>query len=1047
MTQIDKSAPATPATGLSPVKQALVEIRRLRAELDDARRGQREPIAVVGMAVRLPGRIASPERFWQALAAGEDLIGTIPPERWRADSWCGADPDEPGTMYDIHGGFLDDIELFDAEFFGIHAREAASMDPQHRILLELSWEALERSGIDPRSLADSSTGVWLGLSNSDYARRLMNDPVRIDGYTGIGAAASMAAGHIAYLLGLHGPAEVLDTACSSSLVAIHHAVQSLRCGETGLAIVGGANLMLSPEIHVSFSRTGMLSRTGHCRTFDAEADGYARSEGCAVVVLRRLSDALRLGDRVLAVIRGSAVNQDGRSAGITAPNGPAQEAVMRAALRDAGLAPGEIGYVEAHGTGTPLGDPMEWRAIGSVYGDGRSPSAPLYVGSVKTNLGHTEAAAGLVGLIKAILMLEPGRSIPQHLHFTNPNPKIDWEHWPMRVPTAPAPWHEGVRRAAVSSFGFSGTNAHVILESPAVDAALASRAALPLTSFNRKRFWFGDSPVTEWQKDADRAWQSAIEAAATQSHLGPLGWNPQTYPERWAALERLMLAHAAATLAALPGFPHATAASLDEVMDRCKFRSIYRRLVQRWLRALVRDGQLVEADGRYAPVAGANAVDLESCWRDVEHCLAHEPGTLSYFRRCGMLLPAVLTGKVDPLETLFPDGSFSLAEAIYEEGAEARYSNRIVAESVRAFVEHRTEKRRIRLLELGGGTGGTTAAVLPLLRSALVEYWFTDVSELFLNRARRKFAAFDCMRYALIDLDHESQPDSMRSGSFDVILAANVVHASRNIPAALDKARRLLAPGGALVLLETTTHQACFDMSIGLIEGWQHFEDSERADHPLLDAATWCEQLRRSGFEAPTFIPESGSPAAWIGQHILLARRSLQDAERTNSSTTTGQSQQPPSAVPTKVVVPTPAMLLELSSIDADDRADKLAACVRQTICRVFGLQISPDELGDRDRLSDLGMDSLIALELRGELAKALGLAGRIPSTIAFDTGTVGELTRSLASLIEPGAPESEAGTTSVSPAEKPVAVTAETLEGMTEEHVERLLMERMKKR
>ncbi|HEY1807680.1 MAG TPA: polyketide synthase, partial [Acidobacteriaceae bacterium] len=592
----DKSAPAASVGGLSPVKQALVEIRRLRAELDQVRRGQREPIAVIGMALRLPGGVRSPERLWEALASGEDLIGTIPEERWHAEAWRGAGPDEPGTMYDIHGGFLEDIESFDAEFFGIRPREAASMDPQHRILLELSWEALERAAIDPRSLADSSTGVWLGLSNSDYGRRLTNDVLRIDGYTGIGAAASMAAGHIAYCLGLHGPAEVIDTACSSSLVAVHRAVQSLRRGETDLAMVGGANLMLSPEIHVSFSRTGMLSRSGRCRTFDANADGYVRSEGCGVVVLRRLADARRLGDRVLGVIRGSAVNQDGRSAGITAPNGPAQEAVMRAALRDGDLSAGEIDYVEAHGTGTPLGDPMEWGALGAVYGESRGAGKPLYVGSAKTNFGHTEAVAGLVGLMKAVLMMEPERSIPPHLHFQDPTPKIDWDRWPMRVPVGLTAWpgDTGARRIAVSSFGFSGTNAHLILESPAaVDEGAAVRDEMPLTTFQRRRFWFGESPLTEWQQGLDRGWKAALAAATTHSHLGPLGWNPESYPERWAVLERLTVAHAASTLAAWPAFAQGNAATLDEVMQGCEFRPIYRRLVQRWLQALVGAGCLV----------------------------------------------------------------------------------------------------------------------------------------------------------------------------------------------------------------------------------------------------------------------------------------------------------------------------------------------------------------------------------------------------------------------------------------------------------------------
>ena len=299
---LDNGAHQAPAS--SPVRQALMEIRRLRAELEACRGGQREPIAILGIAVRLPGGVTTPERFWEALAHGEDLIGTVPPERWDAAAFSSADADEPGTIYDVHGGFLQDVDAFDAEFFGIHPREAASMDPQHRILLELTWEALERSAIDPRSLMNSQTGIWLGMTNSDYARMLLDDPRRIDGYTGIGMAGSIAAGRIAYFLGTHGPAEVVDTACSSSLVAVHQAVQSLRRGETGVAIVGAANLMLSPEVHMCFSRTGMLSRTGRCHTFDAAADGYVRSEACCVMVLRRLADARRDGDPVLAVIRG-----------------------------------------------------------------------------------------------------------------------------------------------------------------------------------------------------------------------------------------------------------------------------------------------------------------------------------------------------------------------------------------------------------------------------------------------------------------------------------------------------------------------------------------------------------------------------------------------------------------------------------------------------------------------------------------------------------------------------------------------------------------------
>ncbi len=486
MAQSDNSPqrPDPRAEELSPVKRALVEIRRLRAELEECRHGTNEPVAILGTAVRLPGGVTSPELFWKALANGEDLITTVPPERWDAHSYSSWEPDQPGTMYDLHGGFLSDIDAFDADFFGIHPREAASMDPQQRILLELTWEALERATIDARSLMKTKTGIYLGMTNSDYGRLLMEDPRTIDGYTGVGAAGSIAAGRLAYFLGTQGPAMVVDTACSSSLVAVHQAVQSLRRGETELAIVGATNLILSPEMNIGFSRTRMLSTDGRCKTFDASADGYVRAEGCCVIILKRLADAVRDRDRVLANIHGSAVNQDGRSAGITAPNGPAQEAVMREALANAALEPHAVSYVEAHGTGTPLGDPIEVQAIGAVYGIERSEASPLRIGSVKPNLGHTEAAAGLTGLIKVVLMMQPGHGIAPHLHFTQPSPQIDWRQWPIEIPKHLIPWpHESsTQYAGVSSFGFSGTNAHIIVgsaESLGEPLSLAQDAQAP----------------------------------------------------------------------------------------------------------------------------------------------------------------------------------------------------------------------------------------------------------------------------------------------------------------------------------------------------------------------------------------------------------------------------------------------------------------------------------------------------------------------------------------------------------------------------------------
>jgi myxalamid-type polyketide synthase MxaC len=428
-----------------------------------------EPIAILGIGCRFPGGAVDGESFWRLLHDGVDAISEVPPSRWDVDAYYDPDPDAPGKMSSRWGGFLADIELFDARFFGISPREASTLDPQQRLLLEVTWEALEHAGQAPAGLAHSATGVFVGIGSNDYARHIhqaLADPAgRIDAYFGTGNALASASGRLSYVLGLHGPSLSLDTACSSSLVAVHLACQSLRSGECTLALAGGVNVILSPETNINFSKARMLAADGRCKTFSAAADGYVRGEGCGMVVLKRLADALAAGDPVLAVVRGSAVNHDGPSSGLTVPSGPAQEALLRQALASAGIAAAAVGYVEAHGTGTPLGDPIEAEALARQYGAGRPAGQPLRVGSVKTNLGHLEPAAGIAGLIKTVLALER-REIPPHLHLGEPNPLIPWAESNLEVPVRPLPWEPiaGRRLAGVSSFGFTGTNAHVVVE-------------------------------------------------------------------------------------------------------------------------------------------------------------------------------------------------------------------------------------------------------------------------------------------------------------------------------------------------------------------------------------------------------------------------------------------------------------------------------------------------------------------------------------------------------------------------------------------------------
>jgi acyl transferase domain-containing protein/NADPH:quinone reductase-like Zn-dependent oxidoreductase/NAD(P)-dependent dehydrogenase (short-subunit alcohol dehydrogenase family)/SAM-dependent methyltransferase/acyl carrier protein len=458
------------------MQNALQQLRDLRGKLKAVTEAKTEPIAIVGMGCRFPGGVENPDDFWQLLSNGIDAITEIPSERWDVEKFYHPEPGVPGKISSRHGGFIGNLQEFDADFFGISPREAVSIDPQQRILLEVAWEALENAGMIPEQLAGTSTGVFIGISSNDYSSYLLNRPISdIDAYLATGNSHSTAAGRLSYTLGFTGPCLAVDTACSSSLVAVHLACQSLRNRECDIAIVGGVNRILSPEFTINFSQARMLAADGRCKTFDASADGFVRSEGCGIIILQRLGDARTTNRPIQALIRGSAINQDGRSGGLTVPNGPSQQAVIRQALANSLVNPADITYIEAHGTGTALGDPIEIGALGAVFADSHTPSKPLFVGSTKTNIGHLEAAAGIAGLIKVVLALKH-QQIPPHMHFHQPNPHIAWENLPISIPTTSTTWNsQNQRLAGVSSFGFSGTNAHVVLEQ-----ALHPTLTLPL---------------------------------------------------------------------------------------------------------------------------------------------------------------------------------------------------------------------------------------------------------------------------------------------------------------------------------------------------------------------------------------------------------------------------------------------------------------------------------------------------------------------------------------------------------------------------------------
>jgi acyl transferase domain-containing protein/SAM-dependent methyltransferase len=1486
---------------LSPVKKAIVELRQLRAKLKEAERIRNEPIAIIGMGCRFPGGANNPESLWRMLCNATDCIREVPRDRWDINEFFDPNPDAPGKMSTRWGGFLDEVGHFDADFFGISPREAASLDPQQRLFLEVCWEALENGGQSPEKLQGSSTGVFLGIASNDYAQLQMQfgNPAEIDAYFATGTCHSVAAGRVAYTLGLQGPALAVDTACSSSLVTVHLACQSLRLRECRMALTGGVNVILAPELLINFSKSHMMAADGRCKTFDASADGFVRAEGCGVVLLKRLVDALVDGDNILAVIRGTAVNQDGRSSGLTVPNGSAQQEVIRDALRSASVDPHEVGYVETHGTGTSLGDPIEVHALNAVYGQRRLKEHPLALGSIKTNIGHLETAAGVAGLLKTVLILMHGE-IPPNLHFKNPNPHIAWNEMGVSIPTVCTPWptNSGRRLAAVSSFGFSGTNSHIVMESaegvpallpvndtadssakgdglpfkkrthevltlsaktggaleesivryaqhlgehpelllgdichtanagrshfehrfsvvaasseqlreklaactegqdpvgvfqehadltrrpevvflftgqggqylnmgralyesepvfrevvdrcdellrshlarslrsvmypppgetspldeteythvamfaiqyglaqlwrswgvepgmvlghsvgeivaatvagmismedglmimrergrlmgslprigvmaslmagetevakalepyrdrvsiaalngpestvisgeraavqevlrkleaqgvktrllkvsnsfhsPLVEPVLeeferaAARATygapeIPLFSSMRLNWVSGDrlldaaywrynlrntvrfhdaigavyeqgyrvfleigpSPILvtmgaqcvpqgnsvwlpslrpdrDWEQIMENAatlyvngvnidwngfnrshparkvmlptypwqhkqfllqaartrqrgsgegeksrWQHLLTATTTQARQVPMDLGLDSYATKWKILDRLTAACIVHTLSALGAFRTPDEIhTLDSLLAEFRILSTYRTLVDGWLKTLAAEEMLIETGGTWRAPMGL-AGDLESACSLAAAQLQDVPFLLKYMRRCGEMAPDILRGDASALDTLFRGGSLELAESIYERWALSRYFNGIVRSAVESLVRTLPQGSQLRIAEIGAGIGSAASAVLPVLPASRTLYSFTDVSKFFFDHAREKYKKYPFLRFGLLDIEKSPVEQGFGEHAFDVVVACNVLHATRNLDETIHNVAQLLTQGGVLVLCEVTSPKSWIGFSYGLMEDWHRCDDELRQDGPLLAREEWEKLLGSHGFEEIASFPEDGSPAEILGQHCIVGRTPSTYAW-VEDGRASWMKEDPPEGGPTAAAESssrtskghTEEFWHALRKSAPSEHHELLVEFVQRHAMKVLRRDGS-DPIERRQRLMDVGFDSLMAVELRNALSWELELPQTLPATLIFDYPNVDAIAGYLASEVltldkvsrESQSADAQQRTFGQSTG---IQTTPLNIEDLSDEEVEKLLVEKL---
>lgn len=1104
-------------------------------------RSRTSDVAIVGVACRLPGS-DNVDEFWRLLRTGQTAISEPPEGRESCIS--------PSATTQ-RAGWVSRPDLFDAELFGISPREACCIDPQHRWVLEVAWRAVEDAGIDPRRLAGTRTGAFVGISNCDYERLILRQQTALSTYMMTGNASSMAANRLSYHFNLRGPSLAVDTACSSSLVAVHQAVRAIGAGDCDAALVAGVNLILSPEVSDTLSDAEMLSPQGRCKTFDAEANGYVRGEGCVALLLKPLDDAIASGDRIRAVIRGSAVNQDGLTNGITAPNGDSQSRLYRQALAEAGVRPVEVTLLEAHGTGTALGDPIEVSSLQEVYGS--AADGDCHLGAVKANIGHLEAAAGLAGLLKVVLELQHRESAPQP-NLNSISPHIDLSGSRFTIPTEQVSWQdEQPRIAAVSSFGFGGTNAHLILaehveqdanrtnertpqetlclvtlsaqnlealrKSAAAHARLIDdcedwhsvasetrrqktshrhRVAIVADSRDRlasllRQFALGESsaaihtgtvPADGSTNTGDRAtvddrikvskgesgsavyqlahpcrdqaeWRTVLDTFAelfvagaiidwdsveTRSAAGPrtvLPGHPFNRKSFWieqpqaAKDENASAAEPLSTAAVIDRITHDRQSTTDDDssseeelvryaaavphVDRLVVSAMqgalvelgieirpgdtidpnsvvsagivtqeHEQLLRRICEILSQRGILSKQHGedRWNVLQGVSdeadwAAELVTAQREwpIVEC------ELQLVSRCGSALSAVLHGDVDPLSVLFPDGDASDLLQLYRSSPLARISNRLVAEAAQAVADLKaagTANKRagLRVLEVGAGTGGTTSAVLPAIAEHLESYWFTDASPLLVASSSGQFGTDHGIEYHKLDIELPPNQQGVPEGTFDLVIAANVLHATADLRTSLTHVRRLLREDGFMVALEGVRPEYFLDLVFGMTKGWWRFRDADlRPDYPLISERQWVSLLSECEFDGAVGLPYPvADDLVRECQSVLIARGGVA-ASPNPASDRTAATFEPhtPANLPQAPTANTARWIEAFHAGQGQTQAGALEGYLREAVAAVLGHL--PGELDLDQPVSNLGIDSLMAIQLKNRLEADLGLS------------------------------------------------------------------------